>query len=141
MKLLLLLVLVALVLCKSEYKVTNTVTNASSIVLTLTYTGENDYYLKPTSPIVKTLKFTFQIHTYKDFIVKITDANKNRFEAPQDGIIPKDPVGSFSYPISASPVSFEYTEAPFDFKITRKDNGAVLFSTYDKNLIYSDHYL
>ena len=50
-------------------------------------------------------------------------------------------MANFTYPIYVSAISFEYTETPFDFKITRKDNGAILFSTYDKTLIFSEHYL
>ena len=74
---LLLLLLIAMTvpgLCRSEYKVVNTLKNASSVELTLSYTGQDEYYVKPTSPIVKNLKFLFLTHTYSDFIVKITDA-------------------------------------------------------------------
>jgi alpha-glucosidase len=52
-----------------------------------------------------------------------------------------DPYGNFSFPISNSAVDFTYTENPFDFRVVRKQNGAILFSTYNKNIIYSDRYL
>ena len=60
---------------------------------------------------------------------------------PQYGVFPIDPEGNFSFPLAAAAVSFEYTESPFDFRIIRRQNGAVLFSTYDETIIFSDHYL
>lgn len=50
-------------------------------------------------------------------------------------------MANFSFPIAAAGVHFEYTENPFDFKITRKQTGSVLFSTYNQKIIFSDHYL
>ena len=133
--------LVALTFSKSNYKVTANTTNSSSISLTLSYTGSDDYYVKPTSPIIKTLHFYFHCMTFGDFSFKISDPNNKRFEVPQKGVFPIDPIAGFSFPISASAVNFTYTADPFDFRIVRKQNGAVLFSTYDQNIIFSDHYL
>lgn len=76
-----------------------------------------------------------------DFSFKITDPNQKRFEVPQYGVFPIDPEANFSFPIASSAVTFEYTESPFDFRIIRKQNGAILFSTYNQQIIYSDHYL
>jgi hypothetical protein len=72
---LLLLLLIVLGSTKSQYRVVNTQSNASSMNLTLLYTGSDDYYIKPTSPIVKYLKFMFSVHTFSDFYVRITDLN------------------------------------------------------------------
>ena len=126
---------------KSSYRVSNTVKNTSTVTLTLTYTGSDDYYIKPSSPISKNLIFTFHTLAFNDFYFKIVDADKKRFEVPQSGIFPIDPLGNFSFPIAASAVNFEYTINPFDFRIIRKQNNAILFSTYDSNIIFSDHYL
>lgn len=79
--------------------------------------------------------------TYNDFTFKIVDTDNKRFEIPQHGIYPTDPVANFSFPISLSGIEFEYSENPFDFRITRKYNRATLFSTYNQKLIFSDHYL
>ncbi len=125
----------------SNYRVKTTVKSSSTVTLILEYTGKDDYYLKPTSPISKSLVFTFHTFTFNDFMFKITDQNNKRFEVPQYGIFPIDPLANFSFPIATSGVNFEYTEIPFDFKITRKQNGAVLFSTFNRNIIFSDHYL
>jgi len=105
---------------KSEYKVTDALKNASSVTLHLTYTGKDDYYLKPTSPIIKTLIFTFHCLTFDDFTFKIVDASNKRFEVPQTGAFPIDPFGNFSFPLAASGFVFDYTESPFDFRVIRK---------------------
>jgi len=139
--------LLVLLLCnllaqaKSNYRVTDTNKNTTTITLTLTYTGQDDYYIKTTSPVSKNLIFTFHTLAFNDFTFKINDANKKRFEVPQAGAFPADPLGNFSFPIANSAVAFEYTENPFDFRIIRKQNAAVLFSTYEQNIIFSDHYL
>ena len=111
------------------------------MTLTLAYTGKDNFYVKESSPIIKTLIFHMQVHTFFDFSFKITDANNKRFEVPQYGIFSIDPQGNFTFPLAASGITFEYTESPFDFRIIRKQNGAVIFSTYNQQLVMSDHYL
>ena len=133
--------LVGLSQSKTSYKVTNSLLNTTSVTLTLSYTGQDEYYIKPTSPISKTLTFFFHTLAFNDFYFKITDANNKRYEVPQSGIFPIDPLANFSFPMAAAGVRLEYTQDPFDFKIIRKQNNAVIFSTYDQNLIFSDHYL
>jgi len=115
---------------RSNYKVTATNRNTTSITLILTYTGQDEYYVKPTSPIAKNLVFTFKTLAFNDFTFKITDQNNKRFEVPQSGIFPIDPLANFSFPIAASAVTIDYIENPFDFRIIRKQNGAILFSTF-----------
>lgn len=139
--LLTLCLLLVLSTAKSSYKVTNTQSTSSTYTLRLSYTGTDEYYIKPTSPIIKELIFTLHVYTYNDFDVKIVDAKNQRFEVPQEGVFPVDPLKNFSYPINLSAIKFEYTENPFDFRITRKANNAVLFSTYDGNFVFSDYYL
>jgi hypothetical protein len=117
------------------------VRNTTTITLTLNYTGSDNYYIKSTSPIIKTLLFSFHTQSFQDFYFKITDPNNKRFEWPQRDMFPIDPLANFSFPIANSAVTFEYTESPFDFRIIRKQNGAILFSTYNQQLIFSDHYL
>ena len=67
--------------------------------------------------------------TYSDFHFKMIDPNNKRFEVPQEGVFPIDPNKNFSFPIAQSAVTFEYSENPFEFKIIRKENKAVLYST------------
>jgi hypothetical protein len=107
-------------LASSEYKVTDASKNISSVTLRLTYTGKDDYYLKPTSPIIKDLIFTFRSLTFDDFTFKIIDANNKRYEVPQTGVLPIDPFGNFSFPLAGSGFVFDYTESPFDFRVIRK---------------------
>lgn len=133
--------LVVLATSRSNYRVVNTAVTSSSVTLDLLYTGADDYYIKPTSSIIKNLRFSFHTYTFNDFDFKIIDSRKQRFEVPQEGIFPIDPLKNFSYPTNISAVRFEYSDNPFDFRIIRRSNNAVLFSTYDGTFIYSDYYL
>jgi hypothetical protein len=140
-KLTLLLVLLAVANTRSDYRVVNVDKTLSRITLTLRYTGTDEYYLKPTSPIIKDVKFIFNMHAFYDFYIKITDLNSTRYEVPQSDPWPVDPLSQFTYPINLSGVTFEYTSYPFDFRVIRKINGATIFSTYDKTFIFSEHYM
>lgn len=137
--------LICLLMCSAiqgaDYKVINTLRNSTTLLLDLTYTGTDEYYVKPTSPIVKNLQFVFHTLAFYDFYFKIVDSAKKRFEVPTYGAFPSDPLNGSSFPITASAVTFTYTENPFNFKITRRSNNAVLFSTEGKNIIFSDYYL
>ena len=136
-KLILLLFLVTLVWTRSEYRVVNVNKTLSEVDLILRYTGNENYYGNEKNPIIKDLRFIFHVHAFYDFYVKITDINNSRYEVPQKDPWPIDPLSSFSYPINLCGVDFEYSTSPFDFKIIRKINGAVLFSTYDQDFVFS----
>lgn len=136
-KITLLLLLLTIVSAKSQYRVTNVQKTLSRVTLTLQYTGTDQYYLKPTSPITRDLKFVFNVHAFYDFYIKITDLHQSRYEVPQNDPWPMDPLSQFTYPINLSGMTFEYTTYPFDFRIIRKVTGATIFSTYDKNFIFS----
>lgn len=133
--------LVVLAACLSEYQVVNETRNNTSITLELQYFGTDEYFLKPTSPIIKRLIFVIKVLTYNDFSFKITDADNKRFEVPQYDPFPVDPYQYFSYPIAMSAIDFTYNANPFDFKIVRRENGAILFSTFNRRLIYSNYYI
>ena len=77
------------------------------------------------------------MHAFYDFYIKITDLHNARYEVPQHDPWPVDPLAAFSFPINLSGVTFEYTTSPFDFKIIRKINNAVIFSTYDSDFVFS----
>jgi len=77
--LLILLLAISLTAISSDYEVSGTFTNSSTIILNLTYTGDQTYYLKPTSPIVKHLQFIYHAYTFSDFYFKIIDADHKRF--------------------------------------------------------------
>ena len=76
---LLLTCLIILSSSKSAYKVVGTYKNSTTVVLNLTYTGSDDFYIKPTSPIVKHLQFTFHTLGFNDFTFKIIDINNKRY--------------------------------------------------------------
>jgi len=86
--------------------VTNVDKTLSRITLTLQYTGSDQYYVKPTSPITRDLKFIFNVHAFYDFYIKITDLHSSRYEVPQSDPWPMDPLSSFTYPINLSGMTF-----------------------------------
>ncbi len=63
----------------SSYRVASSSKNTTTITLNLEYTGKDDYYIKPTSPISKSLVFTFHTLSFNDFTFKIIDAKSKRF--------------------------------------------------------------
>lgn len=141
MRLLLLFVLVVLGMSITQYKVASVSQNTSSFTIQLSYIGNASYYVKPTSPIIKDLLFTVRCYTATDLSIKITDLNKTRFEVPQTGVFPIDPVSNFSFPLTNSLFQFSFTQNPFDFSIIRKFDNEVLFDTSKGELVFSEYYL
>ena len=105
-KIALLLLLLTIASSKSQYRVTNVQKTLSRVTLTLQYTGTDQYYLKPTSPITRDLKFVFNVHAFYDFYIKITDLHQARYEVPQNDPWPMDPLSQFTYPINLSGMTF-----------------------------------
>jgi len=68
---LLLLIVVSL----AQYSVVNQEIGSTYVKLSLKYTGQSDYYVKPKSKVVKDLVFHFKALTYNDFSFKIYDPN------------------------------------------------------------------
>lgn len=77
--LLILTVLLVLASCTSKYQVISFANTSNTYTFLLRYTGTEEYYLKPTSPIIKDLTFVFHSLTYNDFTFKIFDTNNHRF--------------------------------------------------------------
>ncbi len=75
----LLLVLLIGINAKSQYKVANYTCSSVACTFNLTYTGDEDYFKTPKSPIIKNLLFTFKGLTFMDFTFKFVDPNKSRF--------------------------------------------------------------
>lgn len=141
MKILVLFFLMVAALATSKYKVTSINQLASGYVIGLTYTGNETSYLRPDNLIIKDLVFTITSHTASDLSFKITDVNKTRFEVPQYGVFPIDPVKNFTFPLTNSLFQFSFTQNPFDFSIIRKFDNEVMFDTSKGDIIFSDHYL
>jgi hypothetical protein len=137
----LLCVLLGIVLARSPYKATSYKCTLTNCTFNLTYTGTDDYYKTPKSPIIKNLVAEFKCLTYSDFNIRIYDPNRKRFEVPQGNGFPEDPSRNFSYPCSPSSYMFKYTLEPFDFRFARAQSNYTLFSTYDQDFVFSDHYL
>lgn len=141
MRLLLVLALVVLGMSITQYKVVSVTQNTSAFTIQLTYTGNETYYVKPTSPIIRDLLFTIRCFTTTDLSFKITDLNKTRYEVPQIGVFPIDPVGNFSFPLTNSLFQFNYQQNPFDFSIIRKFDNEVIFDSSKGELIFSQYYM
>lgn len=70
--------------------------------------------------------------------MRITDAEKTRWEVPQD-IVPR-PFMVEARPESERNYDITYTQAPFSIDITRKKDGRHLFKS-SSNLVYKDQYI
>lgn len=57
---------------------------------TIEYTGDREYYLKESSPIVKTLRLMVIPLSSSEVSVKITDNNNRRWELPEEEPFPND---------------------------------------------------
>ena len=136
-----LLLLSVLVSAYSEYAVSDIFQNNSCIKLTLEYRGNQTYYIKPSSPIIKKLSFTIFAQTSYDFYFKIVEFDKERYQIPTKAPFPEDPAAEFSTDFNYADYVFSYRADPFDFTITRKKTEAILFSTYQRNIIFSEHYI
>jgi alpha-glucosidase len=71
--------------------------------------------------------------------VKITDANKKRYEIPES-VLPRPKADGSISPKSAD-IRFNYTASPFSFSIVRNSNDEVLFSTGKHPIIFEPQYL
>ena len=78
-KLFALLTIIVFVSARSQYRVVNVDKNLSSVVLSLKYTGTDQYYGNAKSPMIQDLKFIFHVHAFYDFYFKIVDANNARY--------------------------------------------------------------
>lgn len=111
------------------------------MTLHLEYFGKDSYYLKPTSPIINNLIFTFQCLTSGEFYFSIKDKDQPRFEVLRGEPFPTDIHENFSFPLTFCGVDLTYSENPFDFQITKSKTQALIFSTYDSQFIYSNYYI
>jgi alpha-glucosidase len=140
MKILLLLASLCILAC-SQYAVVDKDVGSTYLRLTLKYTGQDDYYVKPKSKVVKELVFLFKALTYSDFTFKIYDPVIPRPEVPQGGIFPQDPQANFTFPLALAAYNISYTTEHFHFLVARKATGAVLFDSSVVALEFSDYYI
>ena len=77
--LLIFLAILSLTAAKTQYNAQIVNQTSHSYVFKLTYTGSEEFYKKPTSPIIKELRFEFVVQSFEDFHFKITDWNQTRF--------------------------------------------------------------
>ncbi|KAJ2912724.1 hypothetical protein MD484_g7690, partial [Candolleomyces efflorescens] len=91
-------------------------------------------------PDIQNLVLVATYETPTRLHVKITDADKQRYEVPED-VFPR-PKSSFIAPRS-SQLKFTYTTSPDPFALTisRASTNEVLFTTAGFPLIYEDQYL
>jgi len=88
---------------------------------------------------IKNLKVSVEFETVDRFHIKITDADKQRWELPES-IFPLPPRASVSE--AEAKYQFSYIPNPFSFAVTRKSDGAVLFDSNTlRSLVFKDLYV
>ena len=107
----------------SQYRVSNHTENSTSHILTLEYTGNDTYYQKNASTIIKALNFVLTCHSYSDLSFQITDINDTRFRIPKVIPFQVDPLAKSTFPLNYSLFIFSYTSSPFNFKLIRKSDN------------------
>lgn len=86
------------------------------------------------------LTLTVRYETCDRVRVHIADAERKAHVVPSDvAAWPK--IGNCSISGDQSALKFEYTSDPFSFKITRKEDGEVIFDTTGQALIFEEQYL
>jgi alpha-glucosidase (family GH31 glycosyl hydrolase) len=87
------------------------------------------------------LAFTFQCLASGEFFFKIYDRKNKRFEVLQGEPFAKDIYENFTFPLTVCGATLNYTNNPFDFKITRTSTQTILFSTYNIDFIFSNYFI
>ncbi|KAG0503680.1 hypothetical protein HPP92_003752 [Vanilla planifolia] len=104
-------------------------------------------------PDIQNLLFQASFETKERLRIRITDADRSRWEVPPE-IIPREmlphnaaepePSGAFEtdFLSSSSDLSLSFTSlSPFSFSVTRRSTGKVLFTTQGRLLVFKDRYL
>jgi alpha-glucosidase len=126
----------------NDYAVLSETVNAEQTEYTalVGYTGENNYYINTTNPIIPALSFSLVFQSASQFQIRITDATHQRWEIPTEAPFPfADPTKKV--PIDTGLAVVEINKNPFWFKVTRKSTGEVLFDTSAGNFMFSDYYI
>lgn len=117
------------------YNATIITQNSTYFSAMLTYTGTDDYYIKPTSPWVKNLALTAFFEGDSEFHLYILDTQKHRFNIPYQTPFPYTKALP---PLTNPQYSFNITTSPFSFSVTRVSTGEVIFNTQNFDFVYSD---
>jgi hypothetical protein len=104
------LLLVGCVLCKSQYRVVGKSQTTTNLTLQLEYFGKEDFYLKPSSPVIRKAQFLLQCLAFGEFFFKITDAENKRFEVlTGGGPFPRDSFEGFTFPLNVCGIDFSFS--------------------------------
>ncbi|KAF2744056.1 glycoside hydrolase family 31 protein [Sporormia fimetaria CBS 119925] len=117
------------------YSASNVVVTNSSLTADLKIRGSKcNVYAED----LEELKLVVEHQTNNRLHVKIYDAGLNMYQV-QEHVVPRPPNNNAQSQDSA--VRFDLREEPFSFKVTRNDNGEVLFDTAKHQLIYESQYI
>jgi len=101
------------------------------------YTGSDEYYQKPTSPIVQKLNATITFDSNQELTIRIDDATQPRFRVPDEFPYP------YTKPTSVNNPAYDVIveEEPFNIIVKRIATGETVFDTSNFDFVYSDYYL
>lgn len=85
------------------------------------------------------LKLEVEYQTQDRLHVKILDANNTVYQVPDD-VFPRPGYGQWCSPKN-SKLKFDFNASPFEFSVSRRDTGEVLFDTTGNKLIFESQYV
>ena len=117
------------------YKATNVRIGPDGLEADLTLAGPacNVY-----SDDLHRLTLTVKYETEARLHVKIQDAENRVYQVPES-VLPR-PTGS-GWPSATADLTFQYTEDPFSFAVSRRSDGEVLFDTSGAEIVFQSQYL
>jgi len=115
--------------------------NGVSYFATLRYLGTNNYYINTTNLVIKYLNFSYCFKESYHLVVRITDANKTRWEVPKQYPFPYNDDSKPCIPLNQAYAKVNIKTLPFSFNIVRTGTNEVIFDSSAGPLIFSDYYL
>ena len=111
--------------------------DTQGIFASLHYQGSDEYYKKPSSPIIQNLNTTVLFDSDNELTITIDSSTQPRFSLPHEYPYPFTKKNPFKNPNYIVLIEKE----PFSIAVQRVTTGETIFNTSQFDFIYSDYYL